>query len=245
MSFPKVLPSFEPTPEVLVETFCVGKPIAKFVEEHKDEEEMLKRMCDTGIKTMCKMIFDHNFIHGDLHPGNILISETDHKFIFLDAGIALEYSEADHDLIVNILMSFIKKDGEQAARLMVSDSNDRMHSSNEEAINECSYVQKIKEICDSANAGGFFMDYLGHYITKIIDAGARHHVMMNKAFVSIMLAVKVQEGVALMLSREANVMATATPIITHYELRRKMGQAVCTARNEVNSLWRRASRRDL
>eukprot|EP00814_Leptocylindrus_danicus_P001258 CAMPEP_0116042344 /NCGR_PEP_ID=MMETSP0321-20121206/25625_1 /TAXON_ID=163516 /ORGANISM="Leptocylindrus danicus var. danicus, Strain B650" /LENGTH=533 /DNA_ID=CAMNT_0003522785 /DNA_START=203 /DNA_END=1802 /DNA_ORIENTATION=+ len=228
VSFPKVLSSFEPTSEVLLESFCAGKPIAEFVEEHKHDEKMLKSMCDAGIKTMCKMIFDHNFIHGDLHPGNILISEKDHKFIFLDAGIALEYSEADHDLIVNILMSFIRMDGERAGRLMIADSNDRTQCSDEAAINELSYVQRIKEICDAANSSDFFMDDLGHYITQIVDAGAKHHVMMNQAFVSIMLAVKVQEGVALMLSREANVMTTAIPIITQYELRRKMGQAVRT-----------------
>lgn len=129
-----------------------------------------------------------------------------------------------------------------AAQYMLSNSNEKLFSLQEAALNEKEYVDKIDKMTRTANDSKFFMDDLGHYIGQIFDAAATHHVMMNKAFVSMALAVKVQEGVALMLSREANVMRTAIPIISHIEMQRKMGNFIHQSSSnlqDIKKIWRR------
>ena len=166
----------------------------------------------------------------------------------LDAGIALEYTNDDHDLVVNVLSSFIKNDGRTAAQYMLSDSNERLFSLQEAALNEKEYIEKITKLTRTANDGRFFMDNLGHYIAQIFDAAATHHVMMNKAFVSMALAVKVQEGVALMLSHDANVMQTAIPIISQIEIQRKMGKFIHQSSGniqDVKNMWRKRASSEL
>jgi len=64
VSFPKLVEGYDPTQSVLIETFCEGTPIMKFAHEHRDDLEKRSQLCDLGIRTVCKMIFDHNFIHG-------------------------------------------------------------------------------------------------------------------------------------------------------------------------------------
>lgn len=66
VSFPQLVEGYQPTQSVLIETFCEGTPIMKFVAQHRDNMELRSRLCDLGIRTVCKMIFDHNFIHGKL-----------------------------------------------------------------------------------------------------------------------------------------------------------------------------------
>ena len=132
---------------------------------------------------------------GDLHPGNVLVSRKEHKIIVLDVGMVTEFTDSDHRLIVNILTSFIRKDGRRAGRLMIDDSN--MRNTADQAKAEDLYIDKIGALTDRAHGKDYFMEHLGTYISYICEAAATHHVMMNQAFVSAALAIKIQEGIAL------------------------------------------------
>lgn len=62
--FPKLIPGFEPTRDLLVESFCEGVPIMQFARENKENRKMLSDLCFHAIHAVCKMIFLDNFIHG-------------------------------------------------------------------------------------------------------------------------------------------------------------------------------------
>lgn len=125
----------------------------------------------------------------------MLISPKEHKFIVLDVGMVSEYSDADHRLIVDVLTSFIRKDGRRAGELMIDDTNIR--NSDDQARAEELYLDKMEALTARAHGSDFFMEQLGTYISYICEAASTHHVMMNQAFVSAALAVKIQEGIAL------------------------------------------------
>ncbi|KAJ1373824.1 hypothetical protein KIN20_036345 [Parelaphostrongylus tenuis] len=68
------------TKDVLVETFESGICINRLVTEDNDSELLSfqspvvrRRIALLGARALLKMIFVDNFVHGDLHPGNILI----------------------------------------------------------------------------------------------------------------------------------------------------------------------------
>jgi aarF domain-containing kinase len=207
----------KPTKDVLIETFCDGVPILQFARDNQDDPVLLQKICRIGIRAICKMIFEDNFLHGmydasliihdllllsnnniiagDLHPGNVFISPKDHKIIVLDVGMVTEYTDSDHRLIVDVLTSFIRKDGRRAGRLMIDDSN--LRNSGDQAEAEELYIDKIEALTIRANSKDYLMEHLGTYISYICEAAATHHVMMNQSFVSAALAVKIQEGIAL------------------------------------------------
>jgi predicted unusual protein kinase regulating ubiquinone biosynthesis (AarF/ABC1/UbiB family) len=155
------------------------------------------------------------------HPGNIMIS-PDNKIVLLDVGIVVENNERDYALISDILSSFIRMDGRKAGQLMIDDSNAKMKASKEKALHEEQFVAKIGAITDKANGKNYFMEHLGTYITQICNAAAMHHVMINQAFISACLAVKLQEGVALALDPSIEIWRIAIPIILEGERRRGM-----------------------
>lgn len=62
--FPQLVKGFPPTRHVLVESFCEGIPVIQFAREHQDKPEVLRKMCLNAIRTVCKMIFLDNFMHG-------------------------------------------------------------------------------------------------------------------------------------------------------------------------------------
>jgi len=221
VAFPKLIKEFEPHPQVLIETFCEGQPVLKFLKEHSNDQKLLSEMCLVGIRAVCQMLFQDNFMHGDLHPGNVFINAKDHKFVLLDAGIATEYSNSDHELLVNILSSFIRADGRKAGRFMIDDSNMRLKSNADKAVNETLYIDKIQALTNRANSKEYFMEHLSVYLTYICEAAATHHVMMNQKFVTAALSIKVLEGISLALDPSVEIWRVANPIILKSEMNRK------------------------
>jgi predicted unusual protein kinase regulating ubiquinone biosynthesis (AarF/ABC1/UbiB family) len=84
---------------------------------------------------------------------------------------------------------------------MIDDSNKRLRDENspQAAVGEDQFIGKMEALTIKASGKGYFMEHLGTYISHICDVAAEHHVMMNPAFITAALAVKVQEGIALAL----------------------------------------------
>lgn len=56
---------------VLVETFERGTTISAYM--NSDDEELRRAIAETGCRVLLKMMLADNFVHADLHPGNILV----------------------------------------------------------------------------------------------------------------------------------------------------------------------------
>ena len=66
VAFPAPIESLA-TQNVLVESFISGEPILDFMKKAKTKEN--EELATIGLSTVMKMIFLHDFVHADLHPG--------------------------------------------------------------------------------------------------------------------------------------------------------------------------------
>jgi predicted unusual protein kinase regulating ubiquinone biosynthesis (AarF/ABC1/UbiB family) len=55
--FPKLVPEFPPSRDILVETFIEGLPILEFAKQNAHDKKLLHQLCIYGISAVCKMIF--------------------------------------------------------------------------------------------------------------------------------------------------------------------------------------------
>jgi predicted unusual protein kinase regulating ubiquinone biosynthesis (AarF/ABC1/UbiB family) len=89
----------------------------------EDFEKIKLKLSDLGVRLILKMIFFDNFIHGDLHPGNIMVhfdKKGEPHLVILDCGIVYQAkSEEEHKKIVEICFAFLKHDGRRAGELML------------------------------------------------------------------------------------------------------------------------------
>ncbi|XAR66378.1 Cadmium-transporting ATPase [Bertholletia excelsa] len=115
VSFPKpVYPLVHPA--VLVETFEHGESVSHYVDELEGHTRVKSALAHIGTHALLKMLLVDNFIHADMHPGNILVRVAQTKpsrkqlfkskphVIFLDVGMTAELSKSDR---VNLL-EFLK-----------------------------------------------------------------------------------------------------------------------------------------
>jgi len=207
--------------EVLVEKFVEGEPMLNFVlkedETHskKDREELAR----IGLETVMKMIFLHDFIHADLHPGNMIVDRNKSvrgsplRIFMIDCGLTVELGESDHKNLVKILGSLIKRDGYGAGQLMV-DTAKKCQATELDVELFCRGIQKI---CDDDEENNF-LESVGDYITDICYMACKHKVKLEAAFINAALACEIMEGLASSLYPTMAVQQVALPMVVKSEM---------------------------
>jgi len=141
--FPRAVDELTTT-QVLTETFCEGTPIMEYTKEGTPVKER-QQLALIGLETTLKMIFLNDFVHGDLHPGNILVAGKypKLKLVLLDCGLVLEMGPAQHVNLVKVLGAFTRKDGRLAGQLMVDMSTE----SQALPIDVEKFVSGVEQLC--------------------------------------------------------------------------------------------------
>lgn len=124
-------------------------PISEYLKDSTEEGVKLrKELASPMLRAFLKMVFLDNFVHCDLHAGNVLIQtsiverssnlwdsffwrtsnsddnagrakETKRQIVFLDAGIATSLNPNDQRNLHDLFRAVILNEGDQAGRLMV------------------------------------------------------------------------------------------------------------------------------
>ncbi|XP_074863267.1 putative aarF domain-containing protein kinase 2 isoform X2 [Carettochelys insculpta] len=161
VKFPTPLRPFV-TRNILVETFEESEPISQYL--HADVSlELKQKLAKIGMDMLLKMVFVDNFVHADLHPGNILVQgitrfNAGHKdqttivdmcdtlvvevqpspcplrLMLLDAGIVAELKGADLQNFKAVFTAVVQGQGERVAELILHHSR----------ANQCKDIKRFK-----------------------------------------------------------------------------------------------------
>ncbi|XP_020584377.1 ABC1 family protein YPL109C, mitochondrial-like isoform X2 [Phalaenopsis equestris] len=126
VSFPK---PFYPLvhPAVLVETFEPGDSVTHYIDGLGGNTRIKSDLAHIGTHALLKMLLVDNFIHADMHPGNILVRLPQRKrsrkrlfrpkphIIFLDVGMTAELSKSDRRNLMEFFKAVALRDGRTAA----------------------------------------------------------------------------------------------------------------------------------
>lgn len=116
-------------PSVLVETFEQGENVLHYVGRLEEEghEHFKNALAHIGTHALLKMLLVDNFIHADMHPGNILVRvgksraspipllKSRPHVIFLDVGMTTELCKQERQCLVEFFKAVALQDGRTAA----------------------------------------------------------------------------------------------------------------------------------
>ena len=111
-----------------------------------DAEVDLRRLAEDGVEIFAAQVYDNNFFHGDMHPGNILVQpgkpgETRAKYVQLDMAVAGSLSRHDTIFVVQLLRTLMRGDYDACARVLI------MAGVSSEPTSQGALSRKLAQVC--------------------------------------------------------------------------------------------------
>lgn len=106
---------------VLVMERIYGIPVTDMAALNAQQTD-LKKLAERGVDIFFTQVFDHNFFHADMHPGNIFVSRESPQspqYIAVDMAIVGSLTREDQYYLARNLLAMFRRDYRQVAELHV------------------------------------------------------------------------------------------------------------------------------
>ncbi|XP_059662584.1 uncharacterized protein LOC132308507 [Cornus florida] len=213
VSFPKPLyPLVHPA--VLVESYEHGDSVLHYVDELQGHEHIKSALAHIGSHALLKMLLVDNFVHADMHPGNILVrvsqTKESHKpllksrphVVFLDVGMTAELSRKDRVNLLEFFKAVALRDGRSAAECTLKLSEKQNCPDPKAFIEE---MEKSFNFWDSVDGDGI---HAAECMQQLLEQVRRHKVNINGNVCTVMVTTLILEGWQRKLDPEYDVMQT-------------------------------------
>ena len=200
VSFPKPI---EPLvkPEVLVETFEEGTSITQFLAT--DDVHVRRGIADIGCKALLKMMLADNFVHADLHPGNILVRLDPPRsllarllpplrrpkphLVLLDCGMTASLSDRNKVNLFKFFAAITQGDGRMVAETALA------FSEHQTCPRPQAFVEDLVDLFSTAMAWGFDVN-TSEWMAAVLESVRRHQVHLASEVCSVVVTALVLEG---------------------------------------------------
>lgn len=200
------------TQDMLVTEEVSGATIAELPRLRKQGIDC-NRLAKDGIALFLTQVFDHNFFHADMHPGNIMIN-TDNparpNYILVDFGIVGVMSKEDLRYLAENLHAFFNRDYQKVADLHIESgwvepsTNARAMAASVRAIGEPIYGKPLQEIS------------FAEILLKLLQVAQEHQMIVQPQLLLLQKTLFQVEALARRLDDSIALPTIAEPIIKHW-----------------------------
>tara|TARA_Y100000768_G_C23979687_1_gene685021 strand:- start:1472 stop:3094 length:1623 start_codon:yes stop_codon:yes gene_type:complete len=208
------------TSKVMVMERIYGTPIND-KEKLRNDGISFEEIAQKSVELFFVQVFEHNFFHADMHPGNIFIQKKDEKFRFVlvDFGIMGSLSEFDKKYLAENFIAFFNRDYASVAKLHVECEwvpKDTNIPSLESAIREnceCMLDKPIKDVS------------LSDIIVGLFDTARRFKLEVQPQLILMQKTLLYTEGLGREFNPELDLWKTSKPILEKW-MREQKGPTV-------------------
>ena len=209
------------TKNILVMERTFATPINN-KDELKEQGINFKQLAENAIEIFFIQVFEHNFFHADMHPGNIFIQKNGDnvQFVLVDFGIMGSLSKFDKKYLAENFVAFFNRDYEKVARLHV----------------ECEWVPRntnilllekaIRDNCESMLDKQIKDVSLSDIIIGLFDTARRFKLEVQPQLVLMQKALLYTEGIGREFYSELDLWKTSKPILEKWMKKQKGISAV-------------------
>ena len=201
---------------VLVLERIYGTPISDVSALHAAGTNM-KVLADRGVETFFTQVFEDNFFHADMHPGNIFVDlsdPADPSYIAVDCAIIGTLTEADQDYLARNLLAFFNQDYRQVARLHVQSGWVPPGTDVSE------FEKVIRGVCEPIFQKPISEISFGHFLLELFQTARRFDMEVQPQLVLLQKTLLNIEGVGRQLYPELDLWETAKPFMERWMAQR-------------------------
>lgn len=170
-----------------------------------------RELAERGGRAILQMVFEDGFVHADLHPGNILLSD-DGTMTFLDLGMV---AEIPSDLMrpwVTTFLALAQQDGAAAARqfyVYAPSVGTSDYDTYERDV--LTYLSKLWDV----RLGDV---EVGAVVSGMMNVLRRHQIQIEPVFTVVNVALLVSEGLGKQLDPSIDLVNLAVPYLLAAQL---------------------------
>ena len=173
----------------------------------------LKKLADRGVETFFTQVFEHNFFHADMHPGNIFVDVSDPanpSYVAIDCAIIGSLTREDQDYLARNLLAFFNRDYAEVARLHLESGWVP------ERTDPVEFERVIKDVCEPIFAKPLNEISFGVFLVKLFDTARRFDMEIQPQLVLLQKTLLYIEGLGRELYPELDLWETAKPFMERW-----------------------------
>lgn len=189
----------------------------------------LKILAERGVEIFFTQVFDHNFFHADMHPGNVYVSTTHPhhpQYIALDMAIMGSLTREDQYYLARNLLAMFRRDYRQVAELHVVSNWVPANTS------IAAFESAIRSVCEPIFAKPLKDISFGQALISLFQTARRFNMEVQPQLVLLQKTLLNIEGLGRQLYPELDLWATAHPYLERW----------VTKRYHPKTLWKELKR---
>ncbi|MFM9968074.1 MAG: ubiquinone biosynthesis regulatory protein kinase UbiB [Burkholderiales bacterium] len=196
------------SPSVMTMQRMFGTPISQ-VEKLREQGVDIPTLARAGVEIFFAQVFRDGYFHADMHPGNILVSDTG-QYIALDFGIMGTLTDVDKNYLATNFLAFFRRDYKRVAEahleagwVPAATRIDELESAIR-AVCEPIFDRPLKEI------------QFGHVLLRLFQTSRRFGVEIQPQLVMLQKTLLNIEGLGRDLDPDLDLWKTAKPYLERW-----------------------------
>lgn len=193
-----------------------GIPVAD-VDALNAQNTDLKKLAETGVDIFFTQVFDHNFFHADMHPGNIFVSHenpANPKYIAIDCAIIGSLSKDDQEYLAKNLLAIFKRQYRKVAELHVAcgwvPRDTKIHE----------FESAIRSVCEPIFEKPLKEISFANLLIQLFRTASRFDMEVQPSLVLLQKTLLNVEGLGRQLYPDLDLWTTALPYLENWNKRR-------------------------
>ena len=163
-----------------------------------------------GVETFFSQVFEDNFFHADMHPGNVFVDISDPRnprWIALDCAIIGSLSETDQSYLAQNLIAFFARDYRQIVNL-------HLRSGWIPADTDAdAFEQVIRDVCEPIFGKPLSDISFAAFMTQLLDTAREFGMQVQPQLVLLQKTLLYVEGLGRQLYPQLDLWETAAPFM--------------------------------
>jgi len=190
---------------VMVMERIYGIQISNIAELHANNID-LKLLSERGVQIFFTQVFQHNFFHADMHPGNLFVG-SDGRYMAVDFGIMGTLNPVDQRYLAENFLAFFNRDYRRVAELHVES----------EWVPEGTRVDEfeaaIRTVCEPIFEKPLNEISFGNVLLRLFQTARRFDMEVQPQLVLLQKTLLNIEGLGRQLYPELDLWKTAKPFL--------------------------------
>jgi ubiquinone biosynthesis protein len=186
----------------------------------------MKLLGERGVEIFFTQVFQHNFFHADMHPGNIFV-EPDGRYIAVDFGIVGSLTTEDQRYLAENLLAFFHHDYRRVAELHIASGWVPPGTRVDE------FESAIRTVCEPIFGKPLAEISFGYFLLHLFQTARRFDMQVQPQLVLLQKTLLNIEGLGRQLYPELDLWTTAKPFMEKW-MKEQIGPRALLARLRRN-----------